>query len=93
MADEHNPADDVFVATVMRHIRAAFGDKNPTCPLCGSEGSDVAPMIYGPTLSREGTVRPASGSGEPLLPLICTRCSHVVLFQARRIGLLPAPAA
>jgi len=57
----------------------------PTCASCGRNEWGAGEIISAPILDDEGNV--VGDSHVPMVQIICTTCSHVMLYAAVPIGL------
>lgn len=60
-------------------------DANPRCVSCGAEEWGVGEIVSAPILDLDGD--PQDDSHVPMVQLVCTNCSYLMLYAAVPIGL------
>lgn len=58
---------------------AAQVPKRPPCPLCGANNWDVGEVV---------DTQGMSGIIAPMAQLVCQQCAYIVLFDARKAGVV-----
>jgi hypothetical protein len=73
MPEEADPVDKAV---------AVFNERFPDihCPVCGHTDFGLTELVMAPIGWRRAV---------PMLPAICSRCGHVLLFSAIALGLVP----
>jgi hypothetical protein len=73
---------------MIEKIKTWVNSKAPNlrCPVCGTSNWNVPELVAAPIFQNGGIY---FGSVVPLIPLVCTNCSHTLLFAAAMMGLLP----
>ncbi len=59
------------------------------CPYCGSRGWEAGEIVSGTVVDEQGNTRP-EGTAVAMAQFVCDNCGHVMLFDARRLGLTSA---
>jgi hypothetical protein len=67
-----------------------FEEKGITveCPVCGGMEFDIGGLVPVPQVRRSESGMAPTGTAMIAVRVVCTNCSYILLFSARRMGLL-----